>query len=102
MKRTAALTWSLRAPSMGLPQLKRLPTGSEWLDGVIRAGMQGYGGPPHGDSSRWDWGLTLRTLDVAMQRHKMLCEFVEGMTPEQKDALWSDPSEEAARVRRLA
>lgn len=86
---------------MGLPQLGRLPTGSEWAHAAIEAGKQGYGGPPHGDASRWDWGLTLRSLDVAFQRHKMLREFVAGMTAEQKDALWSDPSEEAARVRRV-
>lgn len=101
MKRTAFTSWSLAAPSMGLPQLKRLPTGSEWAFAVIEAGKQGHAGPLHGDPSRWDWGVTVKSLMLAFKRHEMLVDFARGLTAEQRDALWSDPSEEAARVRRV-
>lgn len=42
--------------------------GSEWHEAVITAGVRGFGGPPHGHESRWDWGQVAYDLGMAQQR----------------------------------
>lgn len=74
-------------------------TGSEHYEAVIATGTR-YAVPRHGDPVRWDWGVTLRSLDFAMQRHRMLADFVAEMTPEQRAAAWSMGGHEGERLRR--
>lgn len=97
MKRAALTSRSLAAPTS-----VRLPPGAEWCEAVIRAGMQGFGGPPHGDPRRFDWGVTASTLSVAWQRHERLQRMLDDMTPGQRAALWSETSPLAAELRKLA
>jgi hypothetical protein len=97
MRRSAATSRTLAAPTT-----VRLPPGAEWLEVVIRAGVAGFGGPPHGDSSRWDWGLTAQSLGVALEKHARLSRILSDMTPDQRAALWSDTSPIAAELRRMA
>lgn len=75
-------------------------TGSEHLEAVIATGLR-YAVPRHGDPARWDWGTTLRSLDFALQRHRMLADFVAEMTPEQRACAWQSTTDEARRIRRL-
>lgn len=96
MKRIAATSWRLVAPTT-----VRLPPGAEWHEAVISAGVQGYGGPPHGHESRWDWGVTASTLALAQQRNVRLQGIVRDMTLEQRAELWSDWSEVAAEMRKV-
>ena len=96
MKRTAITSRTLASPTA-----VRLPPGAEWYEAVIRSGLAGYGGPPHGDSSRWDWGVTASTLRLATDRHQRMQRIVDDMTPEQRMALWSDGSPIAAQMRKL-
>lgn len=95
---------------MGFDQLVRAPTalrlrpGSEWWELVIHASLvdpERWAGPPHGHPSRWDWGFTLRSLVESMQRYEHLRRIVANLTPEQHAELWSDTSEQAARLRRV-
>lgn len=78
-----------------------LKPGSEWLEAVITAGVRGFGGPPHGHESRWDFGWTLKTLDIAMQKHRRLAQYAAEMSPTERDAVWADPSPEAEAMRRV-
>lgn len=77
--------------------------GSEWYELVIRAQLKWpeRSGVPHGHARRWDWGITVRSLFEATQRHERLMRFARGMTPEQYEAAWSDPSPEAAQLRKV-
>ena len=77
-----------------------LTTGSEHLEAVISTGLR-YAVPHHGSSDRWDWGVTIRSIDFALQRHKMLVEWVKDMTPEQRAAAWELAGPEGERLRRL-
>lgn len=44
-------------------------SGSEWCEAVITASLRGLGGPPHGHPSRWDWGMTVKSLALAQMPH---------------------------------
>jgi hypothetical protein len=69
---------------------------------VIRAQLanpERWGGPAHGSPQRYDFGATARSLYEAQRRHVQLERFAAGMTPQQRDAVWSDPSPEAAAIR---
>lgn len=97
MKRLARTTWSLN------PLVEqRLPTGAEWHEAVIRAGVQGFGGPPHGHETRWDWGATATSLGIALDRAARLERTYREMTPKQRAQLWGDTSPVAAEMRRVA
>lgn len=75
--------------------------GAAWHYAVIRSGLLGHVETRHGARDRWDWGVTVRTLDAAQQRHGRLQALADGLTPEQKAALWADPSEQAKVLRRF-
>lgn len=94
---------------LGLEQLVRAPAalrlrpGSEWWELVLHGALaapERWAGPAHGDPLRWDWGFTARTLDAAFQRRAHLERVARNLTPEQHAALWQDPSEQAAALRR--
>lgn len=95
---------------MGRSQLVRAPVairpraGSEWWELVVHATLtapERWGGPPHGDPRRWDWGATAHSLGEALARHDHLVRAARNLTPQQLDALWSDVSLEAAQLRRV-
>lgn len=69
---------------------------------VICSGMRGHVSTRHGARDRWDWGLTLRSLEVAQERHARLQALADSLTPEQRAALWFDAREQAKVLRRLA
>lgn len=75
-------------------------TGSEHHESVIATGKR-YAVPHHGHPTRWDWSNTLRSLDVALQRGRMLVDFVAEMTPEQREAAWTIDGPEGERLRRV-
>lgn len=97
MRRTAATSWRFAAPTTSAP-----PDGASWHEAVIRAGKLGYGGPPHGDPSRRDWGATARSLATAQQTRERQERMVAAMTDEQRAFLWSDSSPMAETLRRIA
>lgn len=68
---------------------------------VIAAGLDGLTTTTHGAADRWDWGVTVQSLGYALQRHRMLQERLAELTPDQRAALWADPSPEAAELRRI-
>ncbi len=83
---------------------ERMRPGSEWHELVIRASLaapERWAGPAHGALERWDFGVTGRSLFEAFSRHDRLSKFAAGMTPEQHDLVWSDPSPEAQALRRV-
>lgn len=84
---------------MSLPVLP----GSQHHELVIAASLRHpeLAGPRHGHPSRWDWGVTYRSALEAQQRHARLKRFAAQMTPDERAALWSDPSPEAAELRRV-
>ena len=78
-------------------------TGSEWYEAVLVAGLRGLlhgGAGRHGDRSRWDWGITLKSLALAVQRFERLAQTVAEMTPAQMVTWWTDP--EMGELRRVA
>lgn len=78
--------------------------GSEWWELVLHGALalpERWAGPPHGAPSRWDWGVTLRSLAEAEQRREHLDRLARNMTPEQHAQLWQDPSPRAAELRRF-
>lgn len=81
---------------------QQIRPGSEWLEAVITAGIRGYGGPPHGHPSRWDWGRMASSLALAQQKHDRLYRIVREMTPDQRELLWCDTSPVAEEMRRIA
>ena len=50
------------------------------------------GAPRHAAESRWDWSVTLESLRLACDRDARLRKLAEGLTPEQRMAVWSDGS----------
>lgn len=95
---------------LGLEQLVRAPAairhrpGSEWWELVLHASLvlpERWGGPPHGAPDRWDWGMTGYSLGEALAKHDHLLRVARNLTPEQRDAIWQDPSEQAAALRRV-
>lgn len=76
-------------------------TGSEWCE---LAGYIGRTRPERWLSLRpldWDGsGATVRSLAEAQQRAERLRKLARNLTPEQRDALWMDPSPEAAALRK--
>lgn len=77
-------------------------TGSEWAELAVHVGTR--------RPERWtrfrplEWegsGAMVRSLAEAQQRHERLARFARGMTAEQREALWQDPSDEAAELRRV-
>ncbi len=75
--------------------------GSEWHEAAITAGVRGFGGPAHGHPSRWDWGVTFATLEQAMRCHERMAQLANGLTPAQRDALWTTNDPRAAELREL-
>lgn len=95
---------------IGIEQLVRSPAalqlkpGSEWHELVVHASLaapERWGGPQHGHPARWDWGMTGHSLGEELARHDHLLRIVRNLTPEQRDALWSDVSPAAARLREV-
>lgn len=82
---------------------------SEWCEAVITAGKRGLlsdGAGRHGHATRWDWGVTIKSLAIAAQRYDRLCGIIAEMTPNQQVQMWSDPGMDelrrvALRERRL-
>lgn len=68
---------------------------------VICSGLRGHVSTRHGASDRWDWGVTLRSLEVAQERHARLQALADSLTPDQRMAVWSDDSEQARTLRRF-
>lgn len=67
---------------------------------TLGEGMQGA--TRHGAPDRWDWGATGHSLLTAQDEHRRREALVASMTPEQRAALWADPSPEAAALRRAS
>lgn len=98
---------------LGLEQLVRAPAamprvpGSQSLELQIQANLRDperWGEPPFHDPRWWEHdprGWTVRSLHEAMQRHEHLARLARNLTPEQHAALWQDPSEQAAALRRV-
>lgn len=74
-------------------------TGSEWLEALIATGLK-YSVPWHGHPSRWDWGVTLKSLSLAIQHDEMVRDIARGLSAEQREALYADNSEAAFRLRK--
>lgn len=89
--------------SLLLPSLPPMP-GSQWLELVIHTSLarpERWGNQRHGSEDHWDWGRTLATKLEAWRRRTHLERIARNLTPEQRDALWSDPSDEARELRRV-
>lgn len=89
------------------PAAMSLLPGSQHLELLVQANLRDperWGEPPHHDP-RWfeddPRGIALRTLDAAFQRRLHLERMARNLTPEQRDALWQDTSEQAAALRRV-
>lgn len=68
---------------------------------VLCAGLRGHVGTRHGARDRFDWGVTVSTLDAAQQRHERLQAVADALAPEQRAELWADTSEQAKVLRRF-
>jgi len=68
---------------------------------VAHAGTQGLTTTRHGAPDRWDWGMTMDSLQIAQERHVRLQNLADSLTPEQRMAVWQDPSEQAKQLRRF-
>jgi hypothetical protein len=95
---------------LGLEQLVRSPAimplvpGSQNLELNIHAALnlpERWALPPVWDEVWWDWGHTLWTMGVALQKREHLLRVARNLTLEQQAALWQDPSEQAAALRRV-
>ncbi len=98
---------------LGLEQLVRSPAvvalkpGSEWCELMVQANLRDperWGEPPFADPRWWrddPRGFTVRDLDRAWQARAHLERLARNLTPEQHAALWQDPSEQAAKLRRV-
>lgn len=89
--------------SLLLPHIAPMP-GSQWLELVIHTSLQRperWGNQQHGHVDHWDWGYVLHNELEAWRRHKHLERVASNLTPEQRDALWSDPSDEARALRKM-
>jgi len=74
--------------------------GSHWCEAVITAGKRGLlttGAGRHGHPTRWDWGLTLKSLAIAAQRYERLHDLIDEMSPDQKIEMWSNPDMDELR-----
>jgi hypothetical protein len=82
---------------------KLLPeTGSEWCELAIHMGATRPERWTPFRADRWDGsGFTVRSLSEAFQRHATAVRVAANLTPEQREALWADPSPEAAELRRV-
>ena len=91
----------LAAAEGSIPSSAATIPGSQHLEFVIAGSLRRpeLAGPPHGHPARWDWGVTVRSLAEAIQRRARLERAVAGASPAELDALWSDPSPEAAELR---
>lgn len=69
--------------------------GSEWMEATIRTGMR-YPIPWHGHPSRWDWGVTLKTMILAFQKHEQMVATAK----ELGDKLWMMNDETGDRLRK--
>lgn len=98
---------------LGLEQLVRSPAimprvpGSQSLELQIQANLRDperWGEPPFHDP-RWfaddPRGFVLRDLDRAWQKRQHLERLARNLTPDQEAALWQDPSEQAAALRKV-
>lgn len=73
-----------------------MTSGSQWHEAVIRAGKLGNGGPRHGSPERWDWSVTLWSLDQALQRHQRHEQLRAQLTPEQRAQVLTSETRRAA------
>lgn len=86
-----------------LPSIPPMP-GSQWLELVVHTTLvrpERWGNQRHGDESHWDWGHVLHNELEAWRRHKHLERVARNLTPEQRDALWSDLRDEARALRKM-
>lgn len=88
-----------RASAQAALNADRLIRGSEWYEAVITAGVRGFGGPPHGHSSRWDWGQVAYDLGMAIQRAAQKFD-VRTMLNAKQLAVLDRPERHRAKVRR--
>lgn len=76
--------------------------GSEWLEALIATGKR-YAVPRlTGGADLWDGTVLVKSLSLAMQRAERLESIVRGLTPAQRDALWTDTSAAGAAMRAAA
>ena len=75
--------------------------GASWYEAVLTASRRGFGGPPHGHPSRWDWGVTVRSLGTAIARHQHLERVWGNLSAEQRELIWREDSPEALELRRF-
>lgn len=75
------------------------PDGAPFYLATLAEGT--LGATRHGAADRFDWGLTQQTLAAALERHRRLQAIADGLTTEQRQALWLDTSEQAAILRRF-
>jgi hypothetical protein len=68
---------------------------------VLYAGLDGLTTSSHGAADRHDWGATQRSIEEAQQRHGRYQALADSLTPEQRAAVWSDTSPQAAVLRRF-
>jgi len=86
-----------------LPTVAPMP-GSQWLELVIHTGLKQPERWPlyrHGHEDHWDWGRTVWSLLESARRRATLERVARNLTPGQRDALWSDPSDDARELRRV-
>lgn len=75
-------------------------TGSEWCEAVVCAGTSARltdGAGRHGHPTRWDWGVTIKSLALACQRYDCLCNVIAEMDASAQAAMWSDPDMDELR-----
>lgn len=69
--------------------------GSEWYEALVRTSLR-YPVPWHGHPSRWDWGVMLKSLSLAIQKHEQLRETAKEMGP----AVWLVVGDDGERLRK--
>lgn len=70
-------------------------TGSEWYEALVSTGLR-YGVPRHGDTCRWDWSITMKSLSLACQKNEQLRSTAKEMGP----AVWLVGGEDGERLRK--
>lgn len=59
------------------------------------------GATHHGAPDRWDWSVTLETLQRAQDRHRRMQAIADGLTPEQRALAWGADTQQARELRRF-
>lgn len=80
--------------------------GSQALELAIRVSLRrpDLACYPGSIADHWQWGGTgvlARSIVEGWQRHEHLLRVARNLTPEQREALWSDASPESAELRKV-